>query len=335
MEMENQEDKLKRINELAHILKNFEKRQVINSKKKFDNLNSLTLKSEYSDYEYIKENSDGSNFNSTLSNKFTQTHTKIANLKLLAINKFDKKSSETGETKGETMENVFYNLTKVKTELNLKGKNCLKKVKNKRLKNLNENSELIVSGNETRIINDNVVYDVVENKSVKHIRSIAFDKLSFGKKSVGSINPNISDSISPNNIFLNLNEAMKSFYPSISEPSSEQKIKSNVMKDHSSYGSNRIWSSLENLEKINRDLNDIIVADEMPSSRRKVTRETDLSQSDLMRKNLFIESNNENFYKKSSIRSDFESMKSPTSIKHSKDRYIFKVCSSGSAGKCK
>ncbi len=314
MEIDNEEDKIKRINEFAGILKNFEKRQIHNSKKKFDNLNSLTLKSEYSDYEFLKENSDGSNLNSTLSNKFNQTQAKIANLKLLAINKVDKKSTETGETKGETMENVFYNLTKVKTEANIRGKNCLKKVKNKRLKNLNENSELLVSENETRIINDNILYDNGENKSVKHIRSIAFDKLSFGKKSIDSINPNVSDSITPNNIFLNLNEAMRSFYPSMSEPSSEQKIKSKVMKEHSSVGSNRVWSSLENLEKINRELNEMIVADEMPSSRRKVTRETDLSQSDLIKKNLFIESNNENFFKKSSIRSGFESLKSPTGI---------------------
>jgi hypothetical protein len=315
MEIDNEEDKIKRINEFAGILKNFEKRQTHYSKKKFDNLNSLTLKSEYSDYEFLKENSDGSNLNSTLSNKFSQTQTKIANLKLLAINKVEKKSTETGETKGESMENVFYNLTKVKTEANIRGKNCLKKVKNKRLKNLNENSELLVSENETRIINDNILYDNGENKSVKHIRSIAFDKLSFGKKSIDSINPNISDSITPNNIFLNLNEAMRSFYPSMSEPSSEQKIKSKIIKEHSCVGSNRVWSSLENLEKINRELNEMIVADEMPSSRRKVTRETDLSQSDLLKKNLFIESNNENFFKKTSLRSGFESLKSPTGIR--------------------
>lgn len=315
MEIDNEEDKIKRINEFAGILKNFEKRQVLNSKKKFDNLNSLTLKSEYSDYEFLKENSDGSNLNSTLSNKFVKTQTKIANLKLLAIHKQDKKSTETGETKGETMENVFYNLTKVKTEANIRGKNCLKKVKNKRLKNLNENSELLVTENETRIINDNNFLDNGENKSVKQIRSIAFDKVSFGKKSIDSINPNISDSITPNNIFLNLNEAMRSFYPSISEPSSEQKSKSKVMKEHPNIGSNRIWSSLENLEKINRELNEIIVADEMPSSRRKVTRETDLSQTELIKKNLFIESNNENFFKKSSIKSGLESLKSPTSKK--------------------
>lgn len=164
-------------------------------------MNSLTLKSEYS-IELGRENSDESNLNSLISFKLKNSNMKIDNLKLSKVS--DKKCCE-GEasTNAQTMEILINNLSKSKT--NLRSKNNMKKVKNKKLKSLNVNSELLETENEIKTVSPNLI----EIKSVKHIHCAAFDKLSFHHKLSNSVNKLNSEGSSPKKLEINLNDAIK------------------------------------------------------------------------------------------------------------------------------
>ena len=158
------------------ILGSFNHINLPKSSRNNDLTNSLSLKSVSSDNYIFQENSNSSNINSASSYNFKTKTKKIGHIKPLNIEVKDRISTEEeGSTKGDTIETIIQNFTKVKT--NLRDKNINKKVNNTFLHNTKFSTEL-----ELKEFNEAESPKLLEIKSFKNLPSFSIDNHSIKRK---------------------------------------------------------------------------------------------------------------------------------------------------------
>ena len=298
------EEKSNRIQEFKEILKNF---KILNfcspsSRKYENNINSLTLKSEYSDIDFLRESSDCSNNNfininyniSPNKQEDVNCNSKITNLKLSTIQSNDRKIStnDIADTNTETIETILHSLSKTKTEANLRFKNT----KKEKLSKFNENSGYLSQDSETQGKHKSInnIQHLMGIKSVKQIKSINFDILSFKNKNSENVSKNNSNNPSPKKkLMLNINEALKALNSKQSSMETKNRIMSMTISN--SAINIRLSENLKN-KMINKDINEEnnLFCDEMPNSKRKRKEDHEVNMSDLVKNNLYIDSSTNN-----------------------------------------
>jgi hypothetical protein len=162
-------NRLEKLNDFSNQLKDFRKLKLY-TVRKFDNLNSLTLKSEYSeDYSELLLNLDDNNFSSLIITNINNIH--FPGLKNKQSMKIENISNYATNLKNsENIDTILNGLTRMKTDDGSKFR--LKngsKLKNKKLKSSNTNSDVEVSDNNKKMGYKNIKVKIVakDNSEIK------------------------------------------------------------------------------------------------------------------------------------------------------------------------
>ena len=281
------------------ILGSFNHINLPKSSRNNDLTNSLSLKSVSSDNYIFQENSNSSNINSASSYNFKTKTKKIGHIKPLNIEVKDRISTEEeGSTKGDTIETIIQNFTKVKT--NLRDKNINKKVNNTFFHNTKFSTEL-----ELKEFNEAESPKLLEIKSFKNLPSFSIDNHSIKRKFPQRFNKVFTMEF---NIPINYEDSIKL-------ETSKSKVKTTDFKKYMklTMSNNNSTVNLKSSDKFNKEIYKKVLKKQVITDYdkhcfrskpkiqiKKPARESEACISQILKKSLKIESDLNTYIKQAS-----------------------------------